>query len=154
MAVVSVTLDGDLFDVAGVPGGWARTGQQFKAYGVGSTGKTTRRPVCRIYGLHSQGLNSHFYSASPDECFATLSNLGAWGLEASEVFEMDLPDATTGACPPGGVPVYRVWNQRYDSNHRYTTSTAIREPNAACPGISPPLAGVPERAEKVSTSPR
>ena len=43
------------------------------------------------------------------------------------MFEMDLPDAVTGACPAGGVPVYRIWNQRYDSNHRYTTSTAIRD---------------------------
>ena len=111
----------------GVHVGWARTGQSFKAYGIGSSGHSTRRPVCREYGLPSQGLDTHFYSASPDECFATLSNLGAWGLEASEVFEMDLPDAATGACPDGGVPVYRVWNQRRDSNHRYTTSTAIRD---------------------------
>jgi len=111
----------------GVHKGWARTGEGFKAYGIGSTGNTARRPVCREYGLPSQGLNSHFYSASPDECFNTLSNLGAWGLEASEVFEMDLPDSVTGACPAGDIPVYRVWNQRYDSNHRYTTNTAIRD---------------------------
>jgi hypothetical protein len=50
-----------------------------------------------------------------------------WGLEASEVFQMDLPDAVTGACPVGGIPVYRIWNQRVDSNHRYTTSIAIRD---------------------------
>jgi serine protease len=120
----------------GVHAGWARTGQSFNAYGVGSSGPTTRRPVCREYGLPSQGLNTHFYSASADECFATLSNLGAWGLEASEVFDMDLPDAVTGACPPGGVPVYRIWNQRYDSNHRYTTSTAIRDQMVAKGGIA------------------
>jgi hypothetical protein len=48
-------------------------------------------------------------------------------LEASEVFEMDLPDAISGACPAGGVPIYRVWNNRADSNHRYTTSRAIRD---------------------------
>ena len=111
----------------GIHAGWARTGQSFKAYGIGSSGSTTRRPVCRAYGLPSQGLNTHFYSASPDECFATLSNLGAWGLEASEVFEMDLPDAVTGDCPAAGVPVYRVWNRRQDSNHRYTTSIVIRD---------------------------
>ncbi|MEO7157836.1 MAG: hypothetical protein ABI039_09755, partial [Vicinamibacterales bacterium] len=107
--------------------GWVRTGESFKAYGIGSSGSITRRPVCRAYGLPSQGLNTHFYSASPDECFATLSNLGAWGLEASEVLEMDLPDAVSGACPDAGVPVYRVWNRRQDSNHRYTTSVAIRD---------------------------
>src|SRR4029077_20745677 len=68
--------------------GWSRTGQTFRAYGIGSAGRTGRRPVCRAYGLPSVGLNTHFYSASPDECFATLSNLyGEWALEASEVFE-------------------------------------------------------------------
>ena len=33
----------------------------------------------------------------------------------------------TGACVAGGVPLYRTWNGRADSNHRYTTSMAIRE---------------------------
>jgi hypothetical protein len=117
--------------------GWARTGQTFKAYAVGSSGRTGRRPVCRAYGLPSAGLNTHFYSASPDECFNTLSNLyGSWALEASEVFEMDLPDRQTGACPAGDVPVYRVWNQRFDSNHRYTTSTAIRDQMVAKGGVA------------------
>jgi hypothetical protein len=117
--------------------GWARTGQTFNAYGVGSTGRTGRRPVCREYGLPIYALDSHFYSASPDECMATLANTGgAWGLEASEVFQMDLPDAATGACPDGGIPVYRVWNQRRDSNHRYTTSVAIRDQMVARGGVA------------------
>jgi hypothetical protein len=33
----------------------------------------------------------------------------------------------TGACPSTTVPVYRVWNQRADSNHRYVTSRALRD---------------------------
>jgi hypothetical protein len=108
--------------------GWARTGQSFNAYAIGSTGRTGRRPVCRQYGRADVGLDSHFYSASPDECRSTLINTGgAWILEASEVFEMDLPDPLSGACPPGDVAVYRIWNQRRDSNHRYTTSIAIRD---------------------------
>jgi hypothetical protein len=37
-----------------------------------------------------------------------------------------LPNTVTGACPPGTISVYRVWDNRADSNHRYTTSTAIR----------------------------
>lgn len=117
--------------------GWSRTGQSFKAYAVGSSGRTGRRPVCRAYGLPSAGLNTHFYSASPDECFTTLSNLyGAWALEASEVFEMDLPEPLTGACPAGDIPVYRIWNQRFDSNHRYTTSAAVRDEMVARGGIA------------------
>jgi hypothetical protein len=117
--------------------GWARTGQTFKAYGVGSSGRTGRHPVCREYGSPVFSLDSHFYSASPDECMASTANsLGAWGLEASEVFEMDLPDPITGACPDSDVPVYRIWNQRRDSNHRYTTSTAIRDQMVALGGVA------------------
>ena len=112
----------------GVHKGWARTGKSFKAYAVGSTGSTGRRPVCRAYGNPAAGLDSHFYSASPQECATTLTKFkGSWLLEASEVFEMELPDVTTGACASGGMPVYRVWNNRADSNHRYTTSIADRD---------------------------
>jgi len=32
----------------------------------------------------------------------------------------------TGACPAGQAPVYRLWNERADSNHRYTTDPGIR----------------------------
>jgi hypothetical protein len=40
---------------------------------------------------------------------------------------MDMPDLTTGECAAGGVPVYRTWNGRADSNHRYMTSMALRD---------------------------
>ncbi len=113
---------------SGVHKGWTRTGKSFKAYGVGSTGNTGRRPVCRAYGNPAAGLDSHFYSASPQECVATVTKFkGAWLLEAAEVFEMELPDTTSGACASGGAPIYRVWNNRADSNHRYTTSIADRD---------------------------
>src|SRR5437870_4486266 len=74
------------------------------------------------------GLDSHFYSASYEECRATLARFNdAWGIESSEVFQVNLPDSTTGECPAGNVPVYRTWNGRADSNHRYTTSMATRD---------------------------
>ena len=38
----------------------------------------------------------------------------------------DLPNKKSGTCPVGTIPVYRLGNQRVDSNHRYTTSAAIR----------------------------
>jgi len=122
---------------SGVHKGWARTGQTFSAYGIGSSGRTGRMPVCRAYGNPASGLDSHFYSASPDECIATMVNFGgSWILEASEVFEMNLPDPATGACPPGGLPIYRVFNQRKDANHRYTTSTTIRDQMVAKGGVA------------------
>jgi hypothetical protein len=123
-------LDGGIFK------GWARTGESFNAYGPGSSGRAGRRPVCREYGNPIYGLDSHFYSASPDECAASLvTTYGSWILEASEVFQMDLPD-TAGNCPAGDVPVYRIWNKRRDSNHRYTTKTAIRDQMVAKGGIA------------------
>ncbi len=113
---------------SGVHPGWQRTGQSFRAYDVGSSGRTGRHPVCRAYGNPAAGLDSHFYSASIGECFRTLSRFnGAWLLEATEVFELDLPDPATGACPAGDVPVYRVFNNRVDANHRYTTSRVTRD---------------------------
>ena len=116
--------------------GWARTGETFNAYSPGSSRGKSRRPVCREYGNPLYGLDSHFYSASPDECVATMVNTsGSWLLEASEVFEMDLPDAS-GACPAGDVPVYRIWNKRRDSNHRYTTKIAIRDQMVAKGGVA------------------
>lgn len=112
---------------SGVHGGWERTGESFRVYAPGSSGRTGRQPVCRAYGDPLAGLDSHFYSVSPEECVATLRGFNrAWLLEASEVFQADQPNVTTGACPPAGIAIYRLWNGRSDSNHRYTSSLALR----------------------------
>ena len=107
--------------------GWQRTGESFRVYAPGSSGGTGRQPVCRAYGDPLAGLDSHFYSVSPEECVATLRGFNrAWLLEASEVFQANPPDVATGACVAGGAPIYRLWNGRTDSNHRYVTSLALR----------------------------
>ena len=114
-------LDGGLFT------GWVRTGQGFRAYVSGSVIGGSVRPVCRYYGLPSAGLDSHFYSASPAECFAVHEQFGTeWQLESDNVFQIDLPDAASGLCKLGTVPVYRMFNGRRDANHRYTTSVTVR----------------------------
>jgi Repeat of unknown function (DUF5648) len=103
--------------------GWMRTEESFKAYATGSSASGSINPVCRYYRS-----NSHFYSADPDEClrvFWTFSS--GWQLESDNVFQINLPDKMTGACPTGTIPVYRLWNPSGDSNHRYTTSPAIKE---------------------------
>jgi hypothetical protein len=46
--------------------------------------------------------------------------------EAENVMYMPLPDLATGQCPPGTRNVYRLWNNRADSNHRYTTDPAVK----------------------------
>ncbi len=104
--------------------GWARTGLSFNVYSAGS-GIPGSTPVCRFYGSPAAGLDSHFYSASPLECQQVLERFPtAWLLESYDVFEVFLPDLATGQCPSGSVPVYRAWNTRADSNHRYTTDLA------------------------------
>jgi DNA-binding beta-propeller fold protein YncE len=108
----------------GVHTGWQRTGRSFRAYRGGS-GRLT--PICRFYGLPSARLDSHFYSADPAECDRVATQFaGAWMKETDAAFELAVPSAT-GACAAGMIPVYRLWNQRSDSNHRYTTDPAVRD---------------------------
>jgi hypothetical protein len=111
----------------GIFGGWTRTGYGFKAYAAGSYNDGSIRPVCRYYGLPSAGLSSHFYSASPAECFIADRDYGTeWAIESDNVFQIGLPDTLTGVCPGGTTPVYRLFNGRHDANHRYTTSPVVR----------------------------
>ncbi|HQU48735.1 MAG TPA: hypothetical protein PLM09_06345 [Casimicrobiaceae bacterium] len=113
---------------AGVLSGWARTGESFGIAPAGARDFPAATPVCRFWGLPQAGLDTHFYSASPGECQAVLDLFGgAWLLESREVFAVALPDAASGACPPGSTPVYRLFNGRRAVNHRYVTSPALRQ---------------------------
>jgi len=40
---------------------------------------------------------------------------------------MHLALPSAGVCPPGTVEVYRVFSNRPDANHRYTTDPAVRD---------------------------
>jgi len=111
----------------GVHPGWTRTQQSFSVYAAASGGPLGRLPMCRYYGLPEAGLDSHFYTASALECLDVLAKFaGAWQIESGEVFQVQLPNVATGECPAGTTPVLRTWNQRPDSNHRYTTNVALR----------------------------
>jgi len=102
--------------------GWARTGRIFEAYPQATPGAS---PVCRFYIPPAQG-DSHFYSASAAECAEVVARFPSFIEESPNVMYIDLPDPTTGACPGADVPVYRMWDNRADSNHRYTTDPAVR----------------------------
>jgi photosystem II stability/assembly factor-like uncharacterized protein len=111
--------------------GWQRTGQSFKVYPSLAPADLAASPVCRFY-IPPQHGNSHFLSASPDECAAILQasatdpNYSGYVYETANAFYVDLPNSLTGACPDLTGAVYRLWNGRADSNHRYTTDPAIK----------------------------
>lgn len=121
----------------GVHAGWARTGESFLAFPAGKSDNLAR-PVCRYYGLPVPGSSTHFYSASRAECLQIAQGPDAalWTLESDDVFEAGLPDYDSGACTIGEAPLYRLWNGRADSNHRYTTSESTREQMVAQGWIS------------------
>ena len=117
---------------SGQIGGWNRTGFVFEGFASpAAAGNLAVNPVCRFYIPPIHG-DSHFFSASPAECanvrakVLTDPNFSGYDEETSAEFYIALPNTATGACPAGTVPVYRLWNQRADSNHRYTTDAATR----------------------------
>jgi hypothetical protein len=106
---------------SGATKGWTRTGQTFNSFGTQTAGAS---PVCRFYLPPGNG-DSHFFSGSPAECAQVQAKFPTFTYEAPDVFYTTLPDTVTGVCPPFTRPVYRLWNGRADSNHRYTTDPAI-----------------------------
>jgi|KBSMisStandDraft_5_1062788.scaffolds.fasta_scaffold01919_7 hypothetical protein len=107
---------------SGFHAGWTRTGYEFQVWN-GPGGFT--QPVCRYYIPPGYG-DSHFFSAMPEECAIALVKFPWLTKETDAAFYIGLPDQVTGGCGSNEVPVYRLWNGRSDSNHRYTTSTAIK----------------------------
>jgi hypothetical protein len=112
----------DVIDLdTGVHPGWVRTGYSFYVWDGPSAGTN---PVCRYYIPPGFG-DSHFFSAAPDECAVALVKFPWLVKETDAAFYIALPDAA-GVCAANQVAVYRLWNGRQDSNHRYTTSTAVK----------------------------
>lgn len=112
---------------AGRTVGWQRTGMSFNVVDPAANTSGMASPVCRYYGSPAYGLDTHFYSASPDECAAVhLKWPDQWTLESGNVFQVYMPDTATGACPAGMLPIYRTWNHRADTNHRYTMDVRVQ----------------------------
>ena len=111
---------------AGAHAGWQRTGQSFLAYRPRQT-DFQLPAVQRFYGSPSAGLDSHFFTIDYADQFAlTYGPLAsAWALETDNAFEIGRPDHD-GHCAAGQIPMYRLWNRRVDSNHRYTINPAIK----------------------------
>jgi len=109
-----------VLDTQVIPG-WYRTGHSFEAYIQPTPGAD---PLCRFYVPPA----SHFFSGLSAECAAVLEfNVPPFVYESSNSFYLPAPDMTTGACPAGLIPVYRLYNNKpMLTNHRYTTDVAIR----------------------------
>ncbi|HEY1328875.1 MAG TPA: hypothetical protein VGI14_18190 [Casimicrobiaceae bacterium] len=111
--------------------GWARTGLSFKVFPSAVAGGAGVNAVCRFLIPPEHG-DSHFFSASIDECNAVLAKIGVdpnysgYVEETPDAFFVALPDTASGACPAGTIPVYRLFNNRADANHRYTTDPTVK----------------------------
>ncbi|MFO1304146.1 MAG: M36 family metallopeptidase [Burkholderiales bacterium] len=105
----------------GVAKGWTRTGQSFNVYSDAPAGTAA---VCRIYIPPGKG-DGHFFGRDTNECAGTMSKNPTFILESPDFFHLVPPSA--GTCASGTVPVYRVFSNRADANHRYTTSRATRD---------------------------
>ena len=116
---------------AGTLTGWSRTGRGFSVFAFAPPGPLAAAPVCRFY-IPPQHGDSHFFSASTAECAAVRDKIGVdpnysgYVEETPAAFFVPLPGFATGACPAGTSPIYRLWNQRADSNHRYATDAGIK----------------------------
>jgi hypothetical protein len=104
--------------------GWMRTGLTFNIHPSQASGGVGVTPVCRIIIPPPFG-DSHFFGRSVQECSETLTKFPFMSQETPNAFFITLP--TAGVCPMATVPIYRVFSNRADANHRYTTDRAVRD---------------------------
>jgi len=69
--------------------------------------------------------DSHFFGRGTSECNATGQQNPSFVLEDAKFMYMLLPDG--GACPADTSPIYRVFSNRADANHRYMTEAGLRD---------------------------
>lgn len=100
---------------------WTRTGKSFKAFATAQNGTSQ---VCRFYIPPALG-NSHFFGRGEAECNATRVAHPYFVLEEPNYAQLFVPSG--GVCPAGSKPIYRVFNNHADTNHRYTIERAVRD---------------------------
>ena len=108
-------------DAGNTPTRWTRTGQGYRVY---PAAQVQASPLCRYYIPPALG-DSHFFGRDARECSATAARNPSFVLEDAAFGYVVLPVA--GTCPGGTTAVYRVFSNRADANHRYTTDRATRD---------------------------
>jgi hypothetical protein len=121
--ISSLAPDIDALDSGRIPG-WIRTERSFSVYPSQAAGDASVTPVCRIIIPPPFG-DSHFFGRSIQECADTLTKFPFMSQETTDAFFVTLP--TAGACPAGTVPVYRMFSNRMDANHRYPIDSTVRD---------------------------
>ena len=108
-------------DAGLTPTRWTRTGLTFKAYPTTQPGTSQ---VCRYYIPPTDG-NSHFFGRDPAECNSAAQAHPEFVLEDPHYMYLFVP--TAGVCPSGTTPIYRLYNNKPDANHRYVTDARVRD---------------------------
>ena len=80
--------------------------------------------MCRYYIPPGLG-DSHFFGRGTVECNATGQNNPTFVLEDPAFMQMFLP--RRASVPRARQPVYRVFSNRPDANHRYMTDRVVRD---------------------------
>ncbi|HET6564053.1 MAG TPA: hypothetical protein VFG52_01465 [Xanthomonadales bacterium] len=123
-----------IIDQGNAGAGWERTGESFLGWSLRSNPHASN--VCRFYGSHVLGPNSHFYSDTALECHFLMElqedvpdDKPRWNFEGWAMAVLPRAENDEQPCPENAVPVYRAYNNGYalgkDSNHRYVTNRAL-----------------------------
>jgi len=120
---------------AGAAGpGWVRTGRSFQAWSAQSVAPSGAQAVCRFYSTEA---NSHFYTASADECLqlrgmeaaerAQTGGVKGWSYEGTAFF-IAVPQS--GQCAAGTTKLTRVYNNGFatgaGANHRFVDDADLQ----------------------------
>jgi hypothetical protein len=114
--------------------GWVRTGRSFQAWSAQSIAPSGAQAVCRFYSTEA---NSHFYTASADECLqlrgmeaaerAQTGGVKGWSYEGTAFF-IEVPQS--GQCATGTTKLTRVYNNGFatgaGANHRFVDDADLQ----------------------------
>ncbi len=107
--------------------GWVRTGQTLNVYTATAHIATTGTDPCSPSG-HARGNAGMQVESRPLACDTTARRLpNTWPQGSADAPVAAVPNAADGNCSVGAIPVYGLFDNRPDLNHRYTSSLAMRD---------------------------